>query len=135
MAMPCQLQFVPVAPGVDHLAQALPSEFHSVGINSGAPPEPELKLMAMILEDAIGCYLRYGDAKSALGRRELHAAERWLFSRDHHWIFSFENICSHLGTDAEFVRGQIRAGRLNESLGRRRQPAADLDESFSNPAE
>jgi hypothetical protein len=92
--------------------------------------------MAMILEDAIGCYLRYGDAKSALGRRELHAAERWLFSRDHHWIFSFENICSHLGADAEFVRGQIRAGRLNDSLRRRRRrPAAEVDENFSHPAE
>ena len=132
--MPRQLRLVPVAPGRDRLANALPSEFRSVGINSGSPPEPELKLMAMILEDAIGCYLRYGDAKSALGRRELHAAERWLFSRDHHWIFSFENICSHLGADAEFVRGQIRAGRLNDSL-RRRQPAADVDESFSHPAE
>ena len=134
--MPRQLRLVPVAPGCDHLANALSLEFQSVGINSGLPPEPELKLMAMILEDAIGCYLRYGDAKSALGRRELHAAERWLCSRDHHWIFSFENICSHLGADAQFVRGQIRARRLNHSLGRRRrQPAADVDESFSHPVE
>jgi len=134
--MPHQLGFVPVGPGGDHLANAPPSEFQSTGINSGSPPEPELKLMAMILEDAISCYLRYGDAKSALGRRELHAAERWLFSRDQQWIFSFENICSQLGADPEFVRGQIRARRLNHSLGRRRrQPAADLDESFSHPAE
>lgn len=134
--MPRQLRFVPVAPGGDHLAQALPSEFKSGGINSGSPPEPELKLMAMILEDAIGCYLRYGDAKSTVGRREFCAAERWLFSRDQRWIFSFENICSHLGADAEFVRREIRARRLNNSIGRRRkQPAPVLDESFSPPAE
>jgi len=134
--MPRQLSVVPVAPGRDHLANALPSDFRSAGIDSGSLPEPELKLMAMILEDAIGCYLRYRNAKNALGRRERHAAERWLFSRDHDWIFSFENICSHLGADPEFVRGQIRAGRLNDSLGRRRcQPAAEVDESFSHPAE
>ena len=134
--MPRQLRFVPVAPGGDHLAQALPSECQSLGINSGAPPEPELKLMAMILEDAIGCYLRYGDAESALGRREFCAAQRWLFSRDQRWIFSFENICSHLGADPEFVRRQIRTRRLNNSLGRRRrQPAPVLDESSAHPAE
>jgi hypothetical protein len=100
MAMPRQSQFDPVV--------------------SGTPPEPELKLMAMILEDAIACYLRYRDAKSAVGRRERQAAERWLFSRDRRWIFSFENICNHLGADPEFVRGQIRARRLKGSLGRHR---------------
>lgn len=134
--MPRQLRFVPVAPGGDHLAQALPSEFKSGGINSGSPPEPELKLMAMILEDAISCYLRYGDAKNTVGRREFCASERWLFSRDQRWIFSFENICSHLGADAEFVRREIRARRLNDSLGRRRrQPVPDSIISSAQPAE
>jgi hypothetical protein len=95
-------------------------EFKSVGFEAGSPPEPELKLMAMILEDAISCYLRYGDAKSLAGRRERQAAERWLFSHDRLWIFSFENICHHLGADPQFVRRQIRDRSLKGSLGRRR---------------
>ena len=124
--MSSQLLFVPIAPGSDRPGQPQPSELPSAGNKSASPPEPELRLMATILEDAISCYLRYGDAKSALGRRELRAAERWLFSRDQRWIFSFENICNHLGADPEFVRGQIRARRLNNSLVRHRQSASDL---------
>lgn len=106
----------------------------SAGAVTGAPPEPELKLMAMILEDAIACYLRYRDAKSAVGRRERQAAERWLFSRDRRWIFSFENICNHLGADPDFVRGQIRARRLKGSLGRHRSEH-DSGEQVSRPSD
>ena len=87
--------------------------------------------MAMILEDAITCYLRYGTAKSEAGRREYRAAERWLFSRDRDWIFSFENICYHLGVDPDFARQRIRAGRLRSSLGRRRQSNHEEDRTFS----
>ena len=121
--MPRQQTDVPAPPGREPLARALASEFASVAIPAGLPPEPELKLMAMILEDAIACYLRYRESSGAAGQREYHAAERWLFSRDPRWIFSFESICNHLGTDPEFVRGQIRARRLNDSPGRRRQRA------------
>lgn len=110
------------------------NHIQSVGIDGGLPPEPELRLMAMILEDAISCYLRYGSAKSATGRREGQSAERWLFSRDRQWIFSFENICTHLGADPEFVRRQIRDRRLKGSLGRRRQ-GVDNDEHSSRAAD
>ena len=130
--MPRQFHVDPVPPSGDRPADPPGANIQCAGTISGAPPEPELKLMAMILEDAISCYLRYRDAKSATGRRECRAAERWLSSRDRQWIFSFENICQHLGTDPEFVRGQIRARRLHESGGpRRRQPDLERSESSS----
>ncbi len=111
----------PVRSSDQPAAEGLAENLCSVGMEIGLPPEPELKLMAMILEDAITCYLRYGSAKSEAGRREHRAAERWLFSRDRDWIFSFENICHHLGVDPDFARQRIRDGRLKSSLGRRRQ--------------
>lgn len=129
--MPRQIHVDPVPPSGDCPADPPSANFQSAGTISGATPEPELKLMAMILEDAISCYLRYRDAKSATGRRECRAAERWLSSRDRQWIFSFENICQHLGADPEFVRGQIRARRSQESAGRRRRQP-DLEHGGSS---
>jgi|GEM_PF-7049060 len=119
-------------PPVDGLTDRL----QSFGIDSGLPPEPELKLMAMILEDAITCYLRYGNAKSEAARREYRSAARWLFSRDRDWIFSFENICQHLGVDPDFARQRIRGGKLKSSLGRRRnQPDPDQSKSSSRASD
>ena len=130
--MPRQFQGDPMALSGDRPVDPPAGNFQSAGTLSGASPEPELKLMAMILEDAISCYLRYRDAKSATGRRECRAAERWLSSRDRQWIFSFENICQHLGADPEFVRGQIRARCSREAAGRRRRQP-DLERVESSP--
>ncbi len=134
--MPSQVSLVPADPGADQRANASPGEIESREFLSELPPEPELKLMAMILQDAIACYLRYRDAKGAVAQRELHAAERWLFSRNQHWIFSFENICSHLGTDPEFVRGQIRARCVPDAPGScRRRSRPELAGNSADPAE
>ena len=76
--------------------------------SAASPPEAELRLMAKLVEDAIECFLRHADAESVAGRREFRDAERWLFGKDDGWIFSFENVCSHLGVDPGFVRAQLR---------------------------
>jgi hypothetical protein len=31
-------------------------------------------------------------------------AEEWILSRDHAYLFSFENVCEALGYDAEYLR-------------------------------
>ena len=123
-------QTLPIGSSGDPAVDGLTDRPQPFGADMGLPPEPELKLMAMILEDAITCYLRYGNAKSEAGRREHRAAERWLFSRDRDWIFSFENICHHLGVDPDFARQRIRDGRLKGSLGRRRRAGQDGEENF-----
>lgn len=123
-------QLLPTALSGDPPVDNFSDRLQSFGTDTGLPPEPELKLMAMILEDAITCYLRYGNARSEAGRREHRAAERWLFNRDRDWIFSFENICHHLGVDPDFARQRIRDGRLKGSLGRRRRGGQDAEDNL-----
>ena len=67
--------------------------------------------MAMILEDAMDCYVRLAEAKSSAARRQYRDAARWLFGAAHDWIFSFESICAHLGVAPEFVRCQLRSSQ------------------------
>ncbi len=75
-----RLHFQTVEAVDNPLAPVLLSELRKSGINSESPPEPELRLMAMILENAMNCCRRFGTAKSAAARREYRDAERWLFS-------------------------------------------------------
>jgi len=91
------------------MARASLAELPGAVVNLELTPEPELRLMAMILEDAMACYLRFSKATSATARREYRDAERWLFSERSDWIYSCENICSHLGVATSFVRAQLRA--------------------------
>jgi hypothetical protein len=72
-------------------------------------PEPELRLMANILQDAMDCYIRFANVASPNARREFRDAEKWLFEGSHNWIFSFESICDHLGTNPTFVRSFLRS--------------------------
>jgi hypothetical protein len=74
--------------------------------------------MAMILEDAMACFVRYADAKSDSGKRQYRDAERWLFGAARDWIFSFESICAHLGVDPGFVRGQLRSSQIPQRRNR-----------------
>ena len=94
---------------------------HEVPIGDGSDAEPELRLMAMILEDAMACYMRFHDAKSATGRREFRAADTWLFGRERDWVFSFESICSYLGIASGSVRARLRQSQARGQTGKRRR--------------
>jgi len=106
--MSSRFQFQPVTP-TDPAARTGSAKLPSADINSELAAEPELRLMAMILEDAMNCYLRFSTATSSAARREYRDAERWLFSERSDWIYSCENICSHLGVAPSFMRAQLRA--------------------------
>jgi hypothetical protein len=69
---------------------------------------PEMRLIAAVLEDAIGCYLKYYSAQSRRGKRIRNEAEEWIFSREDDWLFSFENICELLKIDPDYIRRILR---------------------------
>jgi hypothetical protein len=79
------------------------------GVIEPLTPEPELRLMANILQDAMDCYICFANVASPNARREFRDAEKWLFGGSHDWIFSFESICDHLGTNPSFVRSFLRS--------------------------
>ncbi len=69
--------------------------------------EPEKALLAALLQDGIDCFQRYGTAQDREGRQLLREAEHWIMADESEWVFSFLNVCSVLGIDAEYIRRGI----------------------------
>ena len=67
-------------------------------------------LMLAVLDDAIRCIARRR-RDGELQRRSLAAqAEAWMRRDSWEWPFSFVNICSVLGLDADAVRSRLLIG-------------------------
>ena len=81
----------------------------------------EQRLMAAILEDAIGLYLKRTPPSTAKLRQKfqhvLQQTECWLGSDDRVSLFSFLRICDALNLDPEYLRRGLRqfhAGVIDE---------------------
>lgn len=68
----------------------------------------ERALMWAVLTDGIECYRR--NARTTAGRRrtEFAEAERWVFSTNWEWPFSFVNLCEAFGFNPAGVRRALR---------------------------
>lgn len=83
----------------------------------GSPyKEPELRLMAAVLEDAISCLSIKLRPAPARQRKQLEDARHWFAAEDDsEWIFSFKNICEALGINPAYLRrGLIRWAAASE---------------------
>ncbi len=69
---------------------------------------PERRLLIAILSDAVDCYRKNLNGRTARARRLCREAEHWMLDDDRNWVFSFRNICDALGVDAEAMRAQAR---------------------------
>ena len=90
----------------------LPEQFHATPAHADSSCG-EAALMRAVLEDAIHCWQKSEGRKAQRLARE---AEQWLFADDHHWPFSFINICGALGLDAEYVRSGLKNWRQNPAV-------------------
>ncbi len=68
------------------------------------PASPEERLMLAILEDALACFQRGACAEDTQQRRLFMEACAWIFCRERHWPFSFENICDTFSVEPGYVR-------------------------------
>jgi hypothetical protein len=85
----------------------------------------ERRLMLAVLEDAVLICQRNALTRSPEKRQEFKEAREWIEDDDTVWPFSFENICSVLGIDAEYVRAGLRSrGRASSSRRRSLDPIA-----------
>jgi len=67
--------------------------------------DPERRLMAAILEDAVSCLSR--DPRQCPGRQRkyFHEAHSWINSNEEKdWIFSFTSVCESLGLNPTYLR-------------------------------
>ena len=75
--------------------------------------QPEKRLMLAILEDAVSCFQQNHCARHGERKMMLAEVEEWIFGRSE-WIFSFENICSVLGYNPDYVRAGLKRWREKE---------------------
>ena len=83
----------------------------------GSPfKQPELRLMAAVLEDAIACLSIKTRPATARQRKQLEDARNWFAAEDEsEWIFSFKNICEALGINPAYLRrGLIQSAAGSE---------------------
>ena len=81
----------------------LPYEYFAT-FQRTSPLEPEKRLLHAILEDAVTSCRLYFAATSKHHKKLFRDARQWILSRDDKWLFSFENVCSVLGLDAQCLR-------------------------------
>jgi hypothetical protein len=70
--------------------------------------EPEKRLMLAILEDAIDCFRENYSAPCGKSKLLFDETQEWVFCAND-WVFGFDNICSFLGFNPEYIRkGLVR---------------------------
>jgi hypothetical protein len=73
-----------------------------------ATVDPERRLMAALLEDAVSCLAKDPGRCSRRQRKCFHEAQAWIQTRDgEDWIFSFTNVCETLGFSPEYLRSGL----------------------------
>ena len=105
----------------------LPSQFlasDEQGLSGG-----ERKLMAALLSDGIEAYIsqctsaKYQVAANGVAlvakRRGKIDAREWVDTKDHAYVFSFDNVCECLGIDPEYLR--LGLGRYVEAINTQRK--------------
>jgi hypothetical protein len=66
---------------------------------------PERRLMAAVLEDAVACLSVNPALCSRRQARDFFEAQAWINgTEDSEWVFSFANVCELLGIDASYLR-------------------------------
>jgi hypothetical protein len=65
--------------------------------------QPEKKLMLAILEDAVNCFQDHHWARCGKSKQLFDETQEWIFGAND-WVFGFENVCSALGFDPEYIR-------------------------------
>ncbi|HYB99522.1 MAG TPA: hypothetical protein VEC57_10375 [Candidatus Limnocylindrales bacterium] len=78
--------------------------------------EPEGRLMLAVLEDALVCFQRGLESEVPDHRRHFWAVNRWVASTESDWLFSFENICTTLKLDPQYIRAGLREMKVKARM-------------------
>lgn len=82
---------------------------------------PERKLMAAVLSDGIEVYLTLSTSVTEPNKDDLADASEWVWTQDHSYVFSFDNVCESLGISPNYLRfglerylEKVKASKVNE---------------------
>ncbi len=90
----------------------------------GCVSGPERALMTALLFDGVLTCVNSVGLKGQTSKRSYREAMAWVNTHDDDYIFSFENICSCLGIDAD----SLRIGLLN-ALNSKKKLIKDSNEA------
>ena len=68
----------------------------------------EAALMHAVLEDAVDCFQKQFSHATRHAKHLGREAEKWLFSDDPNWLFSFLSICSALDLCPQYIRQGLK---------------------------
>jgi hypothetical protein len=88
----------------------LPSQYFAQAAVD-ASLQPEKRLMLAVLEDAVGTFQKYVNARERTAHRLFEEVEDWFASDDGEWPYSFVNISNALGLDAGYLRSGLARWR------------------------
>lgn len=99
----------------------IPDQFYAT-LKRSQINDPERRLMAAILEDAVSCLSKGGSEDACRHQRSAEEAESWINTEgEEEWIFSFTNVCETLGLDPDYMRCGLNRLTLS-NRGRAREP-------------
>ncbi len=75
----------------------------------------EYRLMLAVLQDAVLCWFRYCQPRSAQERRMFQEIQSWFWDDAQDWLYAFENICEHLDLEAGAIRRGLQQGLPSSS--------------------
>jgi len=85
----------------------VPSQFFD-RIRAERSAQPEKRLMLAVMEDAISTFQKSVHGETRRQRRLLRETEEWIDSIDTSWPFSFENICTALDIEPNYLRSGLQ---------------------------
>jgi hypothetical protein len=90
----------------------IPDQFYAT-LKRSQIGDPELRLMAAILEDAVSCLSKDHTDAARHHQKSAEDAEYWINTEgEDDWIFSFTNVCESLGLDPNYMRSGLRRWTL-----------------------
>jgi hypothetical protein len=92
----------------------LPSQYFAQAAVD-ASLQPEKRLMLAVLEDAVGTFQKYVNARERTAHRLFEEVNDWFSSDDGDWPYSFVNISNALGLDAAYLRSGLARWRERQS--------------------
>jgi hypothetical protein len=85
-----------------------PDQFFRFATNKTVVWGGARQLLVAVLLDAVKALCRYRDDHTKRGRRLFKETLDWFRSADRQWLYSFENICTHLDVNADDLRRGLK---------------------------
>jgi hypothetical protein len=84
--------------------------------------EPEKRLMLAVLAEAINGFQDDHSARRGNRKRLFDEVQRWILEAQGNWVFGFENICSALALNPEYIREGLVRWQKKQLSNRRSAP-------------